>query len=161
MFKRGSFSEQIASDMEDNLITTSYEDDNRKDIKRIEALNLLVEASESFDNAGLMTEAEVVAQLMEIIAKKRKPTAMEKEVWKHFGNISYAQDGVGKTPEGEEYHPIHEGPGEAQREDAEEEAEEELEDKFLNMILGEEPAEIVEDNEADDINMIDSLFEDV
>jgi len=77
------------------------------------------------------------------------------------------------------YNKTHEGPGEWEREQQElgireipningDPSEEILEDKFLNMILGDEqqmPEEemelITENNEADDINMINELFEDV
>ncbi len=75
------------------------------------------------------------------------------------------------------YHKTHEGPGELAREEQELgltevpdiKGEEGLEDRFLDMILGgeehedlpEEMADITENNEADDINMINELFEDV
>jgi len=76
------------------------------------------------------------------------------------------------------YHRTHEGPGELAREEQELgltevpdiTGEEGLEDRFLDMILGgerempeteEEMEQITENNEADDINMINELFEDV
>lgn len=79
------------------------------------------------------------------------------------------------------YHKTHEGPGELEREELEsrlrdvpdiqgDSSGEELEDKFLDMILGgeqempeteEEIEQIAENNDADDLNMINELFEDV
>ncbi len=154
MFNKSDYYDDIASSMENAMAALAKEDSNRADIKRVEVVSLLSTASLAFKEAGMHKYAEAAIALTKIVNSGcGTVNKMEKDVWAHFGNIHRADDGgedsidSGKTPEDEEYHKTHEGPGELARE-----KQESLEDKFLDAILGED------DDRADDG---DNEFEDV
>lgn len=64
MFKKESSANQIVSDMENNLSSSNYENENSTNIKKAKALELLSNAANYFEMANLHAESELLTKLI-------------------------------------------------------------------------------------------------
>lgn len=75
MFKYANSSNEIAFNMEKTLAGLDAQKQEAEEADRFsKALDHLNKASELFEHAGLVKEAEATTRLLEVVAKKKKPS---------------------------------------------------------------------------------------
>ena len=103
MFFKKSSSIDIALAMEDVMVASATADANKIDTKRAEAVEYLKTAISAFREAGMNKYANATIVLANISEGNcKKPSNIEKNVWSHFANIHYAEDGSSEEEEEEE-----------------------------------------------------------
>ena len=165
MFKKESSSNEIASNMEKNFLLSFYNEDNKQDHKRLEALSYLNKAAEALEKTQLLKEADNITKLIEIIATKKKidkPThkltseQAVKNIKERGWMFNAAEDddiSVWLEEEGEPE--SKESPQIAQEEKRQFEEEkggdlEKAEEAYLEALLGEKPGKLEEEFSAED-----------
>jgi hypothetical protein len=77
MFKLSNFEKELASSMQENLVSNQL--DNKYSFDRIaKAIDLLHSAAEIFDDTGFHVEAEVITLMLEKIASKQDTSDKKK-----------------------------------------------------------------------------------
>lgn len=87
MFKIGSFEQELAESMEENLNSSQVE--KKFNFEKIEkAANFLHAAAELFDQTGFEVESEVITRLLERLANRSQEKEVIKEATVSLGDLT-------------------------------------------------------------------------